>query len=409
MTMKRTPPLLTVLILSLLVGRAVSAGKAQTIQIGILQIPVASLELVESNSIPESATFYLLKDALELGGGSAVPCPTDPYPQYPTYSIVGLSGIYLVDNTGISGESIQEIMSPLEITPDPNAPAPEIDWPLSLSSLALVDPASVPDFGTFFLYTDQTNDDMPPPYPWNPCSTCPVYSLGITNLFLVDDSGWIRPQGDWTPNYTAPVYGTNLALYIIGVSDYTALLVLTNTVPGPQLGLRWNGVRAFEPGLDADRRAGGHSWQRVFPGARGSARRQFVVGSASGRPESRLVEPDSPQHAGGPALRRAGGVRLVEPDILMELGDQRYRGRWKLNDGAIADGRPGQFVCLRTLCGGHPRHWHSGLVVVPICGLHRRPVCSRSFRRRLNFSSGLHQWLHPRNLLHTAAATQCDR
>jgi hypothetical protein len=232
MTMKRTPPLLTVLILSLLVGRAVSAGKAQTIQIGILQIPVASLELVESNSIPESATFYLLKDALELGGGSAVPCPTDPYPQYPTYSIVGLSGIYLVDNTGISGESIQEIMSPLEITPDPNAPAPEIDWPLSLSSLALVDPASVPDFGTFFLYTDQTNDDMPPPYPWNPCSTCPVYSLGITNLFLVDDSGWIRPQGDWTPNYTAPVYGTNLALYIIGVSDYTALLVLTNTVPG---------------------------------------------------------------------------------------------------------------------------------------------------------------------------------
>jgi hypothetical protein len=70
------------------------------------------------SSLPESATFYLLKDALELGGESAVPCPNDPYPQYPAYSVVDLSGIYLVDNTGMSGESIQEIVSPLKITPD---------------------------------------------------------------------------------------------------------------------------------------------------------------------------------------------------------------------------------------------------------------------------------------------------
>ena len=84
-------------------------AEAQTLQIGNLQIPLANLQLVDSNSIPESGTFYMLKDALD-SGGSAAPLPDDPVPQYPVYYL-GITGLYLVANTNIAGETIQQLVA----------------------------------------------------------------------------------------------------------------------------------------------------------------------------------------------------------------------------------------------------------------------------------------------------------
>jgi hypothetical protein len=206
---------------------------AQTVQIGNLQVQVANIQPVDSNSIPDSGTFYLLQDALDSGGA---PYPDDPVPQFPVYSL-GIDGLFLVDNTGITDETLQQILAPLFIIPDPNAPgAPPISWPVSLDGLPLVDPTNVPECGTFYLYQDQFASDPPdpPPYPVVPdfAQSAPVYALSTNDQFLIDDTGLTRPDPGPMPEYTPPNYGSSLALIINGISNYVAYLTLTNTLAG---------------------------------------------------------------------------------------------------------------------------------------------------------------------------------
>jgi hypothetical protein len=179
----------------------------QTIQIGNLQIPMANVQPVDSNAIPEHGTFYLLQDCLN-SRDAAPPCPDDPYPQYQAYSL-GLDGLYLVDNTGIANETIEQILTPLFIIPDPNAPgAPPINWPVSPNGLQLVDPNNVPEFGTFYLYQDQFASDPPdpPPYPSVPefALSASVYALSTNDQYLIDDTGMTRPDPEPTPEYSSP-------------------------------------------------------------------------------------------------------------------------------------------------------------------------------------------------------------
>ena len=210
---------------------------AQTIQVGNLQIPVANIQPVDSNSIPNLGTFYLLADCLNYGPVTA-PLPGDCCLDYPVYSL-GIDGLFLVDNTGTTGETIQQLVTPLLIIPDPNAPdATPIIWPVSLSGLQLVDPTNVPEFGTFYMYEDQLTGDPPnpPAYPGDPpwAQGAPVYALSTNGQFLVDDSGVTRIDIGITPLNTPQPQspGTNLALCITGVSNYVAYLTLTNTLPG---------------------------------------------------------------------------------------------------------------------------------------------------------------------------------
>jgi hypothetical protein len=212
-----------------------SPTNAQTIQIGNLQIPVANIQPVDSNSIPDQGTFYLLQDCLNYGMVAA-PLPDDCCLEYPAYSL-GIDGLFLVDNTGTTGETIQQLVTPLLIIPDPNAGVTnQIPWPLSLSQLTLVDPTNVPEFGTFYLYTDQLTNDSPCPLPDDPCTNCPVYSLasiGFDGIFLIDDTGFVWPEApdlELTPlvkSYTL----NSLWLEIDGVSNGLAFLVLHGTRP----------------------------------------------------------------------------------------------------------------------------------------------------------------------------------
>ena len=110
-----------------------------------------------------------------------------------------------------------------------------ITWPVSLSDLVLVDPQDVPDSGTFFLYQDQVNGDQPPPYPFNPFPQCPVYNLGVDGLFIVDDTGVIRPDPEPLPipEPQGHDYGPGtLWLEITNASGGVADLILHGTEAG---------------------------------------------------------------------------------------------------------------------------------------------------------------------------------
>ena len=108
-------------------------------------------------------------------------------------------------------------------------------WPVYLTNLTLLDPADVPTNGVFYLYQDQVDGNAPVPYPFNPCSNCPVYSLPVDGYFLVDDSNLTRSEAESlnNGNGTAIIYGSaDLWLQITNISGGNVNLILHGSHPG---------------------------------------------------------------------------------------------------------------------------------------------------------------------------------
>ena len=245
--MKRSQGFLIALIAA--AGLALAASlSAQLLDSNGELISLASLQQVEA--VPEEGTFYTLSK-----GDSEPPLPLNLFTNCPIYALS--ANEYLVDDSSINlgTFSLQStdggIMMLMEI--DPPAPpddeggedetnAPSITWPVDLQYLTLVASNDVPESGTFFLYTEQTNGNTPTPYPLNPLPECPVYSfepLGITNVFLVYDVGAVWPEPD--TNIVEYVYSAgasiipgpnDLWLEITNVTDGFANLILHNSQSG---------------------------------------------------------------------------------------------------------------------------------------------------------------------------------
>jgi hypothetical protein len=118
-------------------------------------------------------------------------------------------------------------------TDSTNAPPQDDDTDSTNSPPQLVDPGSVPAFGTFWLLVE-TNS---PPLPFNPCTGCDVYALS-DGSYLIDDTSYVWPQpsgddGGGAQGPSQPLYATgDFWLEITGVTNSLANLILHGTTGG---------------------------------------------------------------------------------------------------------------------------------------------------------------------------------
>src|SRR5262249_5875337 len=144
--------------------------------------------------VPLVGTFYSVSRPYDP------PLPFDEYPNLPAYLLP--NGIWVVDDSSIP------VPPPLP----PDVPAAARDFVAQNQSLAqerllgrmfsmeagdseddpyapqLLEPGSAPTNGTFWLLVE-TNW---PALPYNPCTSCDIYSLS-DGSFLVDDTGLLWP------------------------------------------------------------------------------------------------------------------------------------------------------------------------------------------------------------------------